>query len=459
MSIPDTDEYDVLGLGFGPSNMALAAAIDEHNAAVPASERLKTLFLDRAAGPEWHRNLLFEDASMQVAFAKDLATFRNPTSPLTFMNFLREQGRIADFFNRGSMAPLRIEFVAYLRWAAARLAGYVRYSSEVVRIIPRTGAGRIGGYDVDVVDEDGLRTLRTRHLVLAGGLRPEHPQGIRPGERIWHSAEFLERVERLDPERIRTVAVVGGGQSAAEVIGQMYQRFPQAQVHSVISRFGLVPSDASPYANRIFDPGAVDELYAAGPEVRAEMYELHRNTNNSVVNPDTIQALYDLDYRDRWLGTPRLHWHRASRVLEATESAPGQTAPAAPVTLRLRDGLTGRDTELAADVVILATGYRPLDPATLLGSHGALLARDGDGRVRARRDYSAVTALPDDAKLYLVGQTEHQHGLSATLLSNVAVRAGEILDSLLGKPAAAAPATAETDTAAPALAGAREGNR
>lgn len=446
MSIRTTDAYDVLGLGFGPSNMALAAAIDEHNAAASADERLDALFLDRAAGPEWHPNLLFEDASMQVAFAKDLATFRNPASLFTFMNFLHEQDRIADFFNRGSMAPLRIEFFAYLRWAAARLARYVRYSSEVVRIVPRTGGGRIGGYDVDVVDEDGLHTLHTRHLVLAGGLRPAYPQGIRPGEQIWHSAEFLERVERLDPERIRTVVVVGGGQSAAEIIGQLYQRFPQAQIHSVISRFGLIPSDASPYANRIFDPTAVDELYTADEHVREEMYVMHRNTNNAVVNPATIQSLYDLDYRDRWLGVPRLHWHRASRVLEATETAPG-----GPIVLYLHEGLAGRDSELAADVVILATGYQPLDPATLLGSHGALLARDAAGRVRARRDYSAVTALPDDAKLYLVGQSEHQHGISTTLLSNVAVRAGEILDSLLGKPVCPA-------DAAPTLAGAQEGH-
>lgn len=431
MSPTDTDAYDVVGLGFGPSNMALAIAIDEHNRRAPQESKLRTLFLDRAAEAGWHKNLLFEDASMQVAFAKDLVTFRNPMSEMTFTNFLLEQGRLADFFNRGSMAPLRIEFVAYLRWVAGKLADYVQYSSEVVRVVPRTVGGRITGYEVDIADATGVRTVATRHLVLAGGLRPVYPEGVRAGARIWHSAEFLERAQTLDADAVRSVAVIGGGQSAAEVIEQMYSRCPNAQIHPVISRYGLVPSDASPYANRIFDPTAVDELFDTAAPVRQAITEAHRNTNNSVVNPETIAALYDIEYRDNWLGTNRMHWHRASRVLAAREDL-----RQAGVQLTLREDLEGQTRQLNVDVAIFATGYQALDPTTLLGSHAAMLCRDEAGRPTARRDYSANTLLPDDAKLYLVGQTEHQHGISATLLSNVAVRAGEILDSILGTNAA-----------------------
>ncbi|MFJ2618281.1 lysine N(6)-hydroxylase/L-ornithine N(5)-oxygenase family protein [Glutamicibacter sp. NPDC087344] len=418
--------YDVIGLGFGPSNMALAIAIDEHNKAAGHGQKLHTLFLDRASEPGWHKNLLFEDASMQVAFAKDLASFRNPTSALTFMNFLHTQGRLADFFNRGSMAPLRIEFVAYLRWVAEQLADYVQYSSEVVRVVPRTSGGRITGYEVDIADETGVRTVAARHVVLAGGLQPVFPAGVRSGARVWHSAEFLERVASLDTAAVRSVAVIGGGQSAAEVIEQMYHRCPQAQIHSVISRFGLIPSDASAYANRIFDPLAVDEQYDADPQVRQALTDAHRNTNNSVVNPNTIAALYDLEYRDKWLDTQRLNWHRAARITSVKENyeTPG-------VQLEVAEGLGDGPGQLDADVAIFATGYRSLDPTTLLGSHAGMLVRDEQGRPTARRDYSAHTVLPDDAKLFLVGQTEHQHGISATLLSNVAVRAGEILHSIL----------------------------
>ncbi|GAA1407023.1 lysine/ornithine N-monooxygenase [Glutamicibacter uratoxydans] len=419
-------DYDVVGLGFGPSNMALAAAIDEHNAAAGASAQLRALFLDREQQTGWHKNLLFEDASMQVAFAKDLVSFRNPTSELSFLNFLHQHGRLADFFNRGSMAPLRIEFVAYLRWAAQQLAHYVNYSSEVVRVVPQTSSGRITGYEVDIADANGVRTVTARHVVLAGGLQPTFPAGVRSGARVWHSAEFLERVANFEASSVRSVAVIGGGQSAAEVIEQMYHRFPQAQIHSVISRFGLIPSDASAYANRIFDPLAVDEQFTAEPQVRQALTDVHRNTNNSVVNPNTIAALYDLEYRDQWLGTERLNWHRAARVKAVREDYESRT-----VHLELHEGLGDGPGLLEADVAIFATGYRALDPTTVLGSHAGILVRDDQGRPSARRDYSAHTVLPDDAKLFLVGQTEHQHGISATLLSNIAVRAGEILESIL----------------------------
>ena len=36
------------------------------------------------------------------------------------------------------------------------------------------------------------------------------------------------------------------------------------------------------------------------------------------------------------------------------------------------------------------------------------------------------------ANVYLQGGTEHSHGITASLLSNAAVRAGEILGSIVG---------------------------
>ena len=59
-----------------------------------------------------------------------------------------------------------------------------------------------------------------------------------------------------------------------------------------------------------------------------------------------------------------------------------------------------------------------------------------DGRVRVGRDYRVETTEAARAGIYLQGATEHTHGLGSTLLSNVAVRAGEILASVLaGTPA------------------------
>jgi L-ornithine N5-oxygenase len=51
--------------------------------------------------------------------------------------------------------------------------------------------------------------------------------------------------------------------------------------------------------------------------------------------------------------------------------------------------------------------------------------------VRVQRDYRVSTTCEALAGIYIQGATEHTHGIGSTLLSNTAVRAGEILASIL----------------------------
>jgi len=421
-------DVDLLGLGFGPSNMALAIAVEEHNATT--HDPLRAVFHERQATSRWHHGMLFEDAHMQVAFAKDLVTLRDPTSDYSFLAFLHEQERLVDFLNRGSLTPLRVEFAAYLRWAAARLARFARYGSSVEAVTPVRDGGRVVAFDVTVVDEHGPSTTRARDVVVAAGLQPRLPAGVVESGRVWHNQPYLDRIALVDHD-VRRAVVVGAGQSAAEILLDLYDRLPGAEVHSVSRRYGFSPSDSTPYANSVFDPGAVDVFYDAPPAGRAQLLAHHRGTNYSVVAEDTLRALHEREYRDRWLGRDRLRWHRCTEVIEV------QDAPDGPVALTLAGNLTGTTTVLDADLVVLATGYRPLDPATLLGPGGAdLLARDADGALDLRRDHRARLTEPADAGLYLVGQSEHSHGLSSTLLSTLGVRAGEVLASVLARRAA-----------------------
>ena len=113
--------HDVLGIGFGPSNLALALAIEEHNAGRPAgAPAIDALFLEQQDRFGWHRGMLLDDATMQVSFLKDLVTMRNPTSAYSFVAYLHERGRLVDFMNHKTLFPLRIEFHDYLEWAARR---------------------------------------------------------------------------------------------------------------------------------------------------------------------------------------------------------------------------------------------------------------------------------------------------------------------------------------------------
>jgi L-ornithine N5-oxygenase len=128
--------YDVVGIGFGPANLALAIALDEHNEDASHDEVVTALFLEQQPGFGWHRGMLIDGATMQVSFLKDLATLRNPTSRFGFVPYLHERGRLVDFINHKILYPTREEFHDYLEWAAAAVDHLVAYSSEVMEVRP-----------------------------------------------------------------------------------------------------------------------------------------------------------------------------------------------------------------------------------------------------------------------------------------------------------------------------------
>src|SRR6476646_7571470 len=99
--------YDIVGVGFGPANLALAAVIEEEARA--AGERpVASVFLERRPGYAWHPGMLLGGALVQLSFLKDLATLRDPRSPFTFLNYLKVRGRLDKFVNLRSFYPTRL---------------------------------------------------------------------------------------------------------------------------------------------------------------------------------------------------------------------------------------------------------------------------------------------------------------------------------------------------------------
>ncbi|MGP3978847.1 lysine N(6)-hydroxylase/L-ornithine N(5)-oxygenase family protein [Streptomyces sp. 8N114] len=418
--------HDLVGVGFGPANLALAVALEEYEGTKPTA-----LFLEKRPGPAWHPGMLLEDATMQVSFLKDLATIRNPRSSFSFLSYLHDRGRLVDFVNHKEFFPSRVEFHDYLEWAAARVAHQVRYGTEVVGVHPVTEHQTVTAFDLVARRADGTEhTTRTRNIVIGTGLVPRLPTGVTSSERVWHSAELLPRLAELGKRTVGTFAVVGAGQSAAEVTAHLHSRFPESRIHALLPRYGYSPSDDSPFANRVFDPVAVDHFYDAVPAVRERFYEQHSNTNYAVVDLDLINELYRRSYQESVRGGRRLHFEPMCRVV-AADSGPDQ------VRLHIDRLLEDTRDQLQADIAVFATGYHPMDPAAVLGPAADLCKRDSAGRLRVSREYRVETSADVTAGIYLQGGVEHTHGISASLLSNVAVRAGEILTSIATGPRAA----------------------
>ncbi|GGG28529.1 L-ornithine 5-monooxygenase [Rhodococcoides trifolii] len=405
--------FDVVGVGFGPANLALAIAIEEHNETAAPADRITAAFVERQTDFGWHRGMLLDGATMQIAFPKDLATFRNPRSSYSFFNYLFEKERLVDFVNHQTFFPTRLEFHDYLAWAAGRVGAEVRYGTTVDSVDPVED-----GTLVDVRCSDGT-ILRTRNVVVGAGLKERIPEWATRSLRCFHNHQFLHRMAELPQPTHNRFVVLGAGQSAAEVVQYLHREYPRAEVHSVFSRYGYSPADDSPYANRIFDPSAVDELHRSPDDERARLLAMHRSTNYSVVDIELIDELYQTEYRERVSGRRRLFMRRASDIASAVETADG-------IEVSIVDKIDGITDTVDCDAMILATGFTPTPLNDIFGD----LVPETVAQQEVRRDYRLVTPRIT-AGIYLQGGTERTHGITASLLSNVAVRAGEILDSVI----------------------------
>lgn len=420
----DVRVADVLGIGFGPSNLAVAIAVLEHNEATP-QQSLVARFLEQRPGFAWHRGMLLDGATMQVSFLKDLVTLRNPASRFGFLSYLHAKDRLVDFINYKRLYPSRIEFHDYLNWCATQVTDLVEYGHEVVSARPVREDGIVTHFEVTARDiaTDELVTRHARNLVVAPGLDPRMPTGITPSEHVWHSSALLDRLATFPVEKPRRFVVVGAGQSAAEVAEYLHRQYDTAEVCAVLSRFGYSQADDSPYANRIFDPHTVDVYHAAPEDVKAALMRYHANTNYSVVDVDLIEELYRRSYEEKVVGDRRLRLVNVSELVGVREREDG-------VDVTVRHLHSGRYTTLEADGLVCATGYRPTDPRALLGDVGQVLRTDEQGRLLVERDYRVATEPDVLGSVYLCGGTEHSHGITSSLLSMAAIRAGEIVGSL-----------------------------
>src|SRR5690348_13874593 len=104
-------EIELLAIGAGPSNLALAVALEE---LAPDDLARDSLLVEANDEVAWQPGMLLPWTRSQVSFLKDLVTLRNPHSRFSFVSYLHGSGRLDDFINLGSFTPYRLEISGYL---------------------------------------------------------------------------------------------------------------------------------------------------------------------------------------------------------------------------------------------------------------------------------------------------------------------------------------------------------
>lgn len=417
---------DLIGVGFGPANIALAVALDE----LWPTAQVK--FLEKADGPCWQPAMLLSGADIQNNPIRDLVTPRNPRSRYTFINYLHENGKLYKALNLPGHYPLRKEYAKYIQWVASEVSVNVEYSREVTRIgLAETSDGR----NVVAVDTLDGQVHYARSVVIAPGRTPHIPPVFATLNcpQVFHTSTYLYGIDDLDSDYTGTVAVVGASQSSAEVALDLHARLPNAKIVNVMAGYGYRLKDTSPFSEEVYFPEFVTYYYNASQAGKDRLRAQLRPTNYSSADRDVIDMLYSLMYEDELDGRIRLTMRR-NRVINRA------TASDNKIVLEMTEQITGQQDLLIADLVILATGYQDLGMhqrheklPPLLADLADILRVDTNTGLSVGFDYRVdVEPIAQSVPpIYINGLCESTHGLGdAGSFSLLALRSQTIVQSL-----------------------------
>ncbi|WP_188484808.1 SidA/IucD/PvdA family monooxygenase [Cellulomonas carbonis] len=405
---------DVCVVGLGPANLALAIALKDAG--------IDVTVLEKEPSFTWHREALLPGTRMQVHFLKDLVTPRDPTHPLTFVNYLHEVGAFESFVNAAHTTATRELFHEYLCWSADAIKDVCTFARTVTSIARCTysdlwtvrsePAGAAAGHG-DV----GPHEVRARVVVLGVGSEPHMPGGVARSRRVLHSAN-ASQLPGLQDRIDGPIGVLGAGQSAAEVLLMLLRRHNgTSDFEHYFHPYGMMRADDNPFANELFDRTGPEVMFGAKDSVRSAWRSAHANTNYGVVDADTLQRLYDTIQDHRLAGGARYTAWRGSTLNAVTEKD-------GHVEVLLEDH-SGKRVLRRVALLLCATGYRPVDLRPLLSDPSLRLSwADGAPLLTAHFEAVDVLGRPIENLLIHGAHAEPSHGLGVGLVSNIATRAG-----------------------------------
>lgn len=405
--------HDFVAVGLGPFNLGLACLTDP-------VEDLNGVFLEQAEAFNWHSGMMLEDATLQTPFLADLVTLADPTSRFSFLNYIKQQGRIYSFYVRENFFLLRNEYNRYCQWAAAQLSN-IRFSTRVTSVAydeERTCYVVRG----ECTQTGQARTFHGRRLVLGTGTLPWLPNAChRLAGRVMHSSEYLPNKARL--QRASSITVIGSGQSAAEIFHDLLQEIDTRgyALHWLTRSPRFFPMEYSKLTLEMTSPEYVDYFHSL-PAVTRDRLMREQKSLYKGINDELITAIHETLYRKRLLGGMNVSLRTNCELVSATDKGE---------QLELVFSHREQDAQfrhMTAELV-LATGYAYELPA-FLENVADRIDRDAGGRLNVKRNYSVDR---NGAEIFVQNGELHTHGFSAPDLGMGSYRNAWVIREMTGR--------------------------
>ncbi len=404
----DTD-FDIIGIGIGPSNLSTAALLD------PVKE-INSIFFDAKKEFQWFPGMLFPEATIQVSWLKDLVTLVDPTSRHSFLAFLAHKKRMYRFAMARFPRVKRREFNQYFQWVSQSLDN-LHFDTCVESVVFK---------DNHFTLKHSNGEANSKNIVIAAGQTAKVPACVRPHlcSSVFHAIQFIKDNNAFVDKRI---IVVGGGQSGAELVNQLLlnrAELPES-VSWISRRPNFLPIDDSPFTNEFFTPSYSEYFYHL-PDVEKRKLLAQQSLASDGINLDLLEEiyrnLYEIDLIEGKAKFAKLYFD--NNVIDFKKEAQGWG-------LICKNTSTGKVNKYDADMVIFATGFEYQPPKFLEPVIGRLKTTDNGFEIN--EDFCIQWDGPEQNKIFIQNGARHVRGVADPNLSLVAWRSAKIINRLAGK--------------------------
>ncbi|KOP37471.1 alcaligin biosynthesis protein [Flavobacterium sp. WLB] len=406
--------YDFIAVGVGPFNLSLACL-------TAPIENLDGLFFDKNESFNWHPGMLLQDTTLQIPFLADLVTLADPTSPFSFLNYIKEQGKMYSFYIRENFLLLRNEYNQYCQWAIKKLPN-IHFNTEVTRIEYDENQQL---YIVSTLSTKTNETTiyKTKKIVLGTGTAPHIPKSCQSlkGKAI-HSSAYIQNKASLQKQK--SITVLGSGQSAAEVFNDLLQEIDVYgyQLNWITRSSRFFPMDYSKLTLEMTSPEYVDYFYNLPSDKRDHLLKNQKLLYKGI-NKDLIATIFDTIYSKKVIMEIDVNLRTNAACTKGTYDETNQS-----FELELHQVEQDKRYRHKTDALVLATGYGYKLPQFLEGIANRI-QWDDKGRFATNRNYSIDNS---GSEVFVQNAELHTHGFVTPDLGMACYRNSYIIKEITG---------------------------